>query len=246
MSQTIFQKASVVAIAASLLTGCATGVNNAQPVATYPNNTNTGGFNGIGGLDRNTTIGTGTGAALGGIIGAAVASKGKKNEGALIGAALGGVVGGMIGNQYGQRIDQQIGQLGSVLNGTGANVTKMADGSMKINLAGDVSFNSGSALIKDSFQSTLNNVARIINQTPNSRVVVVGHTDNSGYEESNVRLSLARATSVRDYLVSSGTASSRISTSGRGSSQAIADNSSEAGRAQNRRVEIFVFPDTQQ
>ncbi len=243
MNSFLLKKSSVALIAVAVLAGCVSNNGLNTPVGTAIGSTEP--FNGIGGMNRNTTIGAGTGAALGGVIGAAVSKNGKKNEGALIGAALGGVLGGVIGNNYGQRIDQQVSQIGSILNGTGANVTKMADGSLKINLAGDVSFNSGSAAIRSTFVPTLTNVAQVINQTPNSRVVIVGHTDNSGYADANQALSLARANSVRDFLVTSGTSSARMTSYGRGSTQPIADNATEAGRAQNRRVEVFVFPEAQ-
>ncbi|MFZ1892247.1 MAG: OmpA family protein [Formosimonas sp.] len=230
MKNYISQKASIAVVTASLLLGaCATGGTNGSTVG------NTG-------IDRNTAIGAGSGAVLGGILGAVVSSNGNKNEGALLGAALGGVLGGVVGNNYGDQIQQK---LNNLFKGSDSSATQMSDGSLKINLAGDVSFSSGSSVIKDSFVGTLNEVATIINQTPNRRVVVVGHTDSMGNADANQRLSLARANSVRNFLVNNGTSSSRISTDGRGSTQSVASNNTEEGRAQNRRVEIFLLPENQ-
>jgi outer membrane protein OmpA-like peptidoglycan-associated protein len=230
MTNYISQKASIAVVTASLLLGaCATGGTNGSTVG------NTG-------IDRNTAIGAGSGAVLGGILGAVVSSNGNKNEGALLGAALGGVLGGVVGNNYGDQIQQK---LNNLFKGSDSSATQMSDGSLKINLAGDVSFSSGSSVIKDSFVGTLNEVATIINQTPNRRVVVVGHTDSMGNADANQRLSLARANSVRNFLVNNGTSSSRISTDGRGSTQSVASNNTEEGRAQNRRVEIFLLPENQ-
>jgi outer membrane protein OmpA-like peptidoglycan-associated protein len=228
--KTVLNKWAATAMIGALLTGCA----STAPVGSTSTTS--------GGIDRNTAIGAGSGAALGGAIGAAVSSKGNKNEGALIGAAIGGVLGGVIGNQYGTQIKNQVGRLGDILRGTGSTATQMPDGSLKINLAGDLSFNSGSASIRESFVETLDKVAKVIAENPNSRVMVVGHTDSTGNADANQRLSVARANSVRDFLVTSGVSSSRITTYGRGSTQPVASNDTETGRAQNRRVEVFVFP----
>lgn len=218
----------------AMLSACATNGGNTSTTSSAANP-----------VARNTTIGAGSGAALGGIIGAAVSKDGKKNEGALIGVALGGLLGGVVGNQYGQKLEAQLDKLKGILNGTNSTATKQDDGSVKINLAGDMSFNSGSATIKESFVDTLDKVAKVLSETPNSRVVVVGHTDGVGNAEANQRLSLARANSVRDFLATSGVSATRITASGRGSSQQlVADEKTEADRAKNRRVEVFVFPES--
>lgn len=226
---------TATAVMGALLSACATAPMN--PIS----NTSTSNNNPIS-LDRNTTIGAASGAALGGIIGAASAKKGNKNEGALIGAAIGGLLGGVIGNQYGTQIQNQADRIGGILNGTGSTATTMPDGSLKINLASGSAFASSSAAIKESFITTLDKVAKVVAENPNSRVVVVGHTDSTGNADANQTLSLARANAVRDFFATSGVSASRISTSGRGASQPIASNDNEEGRAKNRRVEVFVFP----
>jgi outer membrane protein OmpA-like peptidoglycan-associated protein len=224
-------KRATALLAAIALVGCA---STAAPVSsTNSGTTNTGGF------DRNTTIGAGTGAVLGGILGAAVSDRGDKNEGALIGAAIGGVLGGVVGNRYDTQIEQPA---RDIFKGSNTNVTQMPDGSTRINIAGDMSFNSGSAELKNSGLDTLNKVAQVARENANSRVVIVGHTDNTGNSDANQRLSLARANAVKDYLMTSGVAGSRMTSSGRGASQPTASNETESGRTQNRRVEVFLFP----
>lgn len=236
--KTTLNKLAMTAMMGSLLAGCVTAPSgyNSTPVYNQPAQQPVT-------IDRNTAIGAGTGAVLGGVIGAATASRGDKNEGALLGAAIGGLLGGVIGNQYGTQIKNQATRLGDILRGTGSTATTMPDGSLKINLAGDVSFNSGSAAIKESFIDTLDKVAKVLSESPNSRVMIVGHTDNTGNADANQRLSLARANSVRDFFATSGVSNSRMSTAGRGAAQPIASNNTDSGRAQNRRVEVFVFPE---
>ncbi|MGL4766737.1 MAG: OmpA family protein [Formosimonas sp.] len=228
---TILRQCATSAVVISMLTACVSAqptYSTPAPVYTPPVSSNTN--------NNNTVIGAGSGAALGGLIGAAVSKNGKKNEGALIGAAIGGLLGGVIGNQYGTQIKD-------ILHGTGSSVATMPDGSVKINLSGDASFNVGSAVIKNEFMGTLDKVAKELAAQPNSRIMIVGFTDDVGNPDANQRLSLARANSVRDFFATSGVSFSRMSTSGRGEAQPVASNATEAGRAQNRRVEVFVFPE---
>lgn len=223
---TLMKTTSAVLIAV-MMTACATTDGSTS------NNTNV----------RTTAIGVGTGATLGGLIGAVASKQGNKNEGALLGAVLGGILGGAVGDQYGKRAADQLEKLSGDFSGTDSSIVKQDDGSLKINLAGDASFNSGSAVIKESFADTLDQVAKVLTEVPKSRVVIVGHTDSSGNATANQRLSLARANSVRDFLVTGGVSSSRISTVGRGPTQPLVDELTDVDRAKNRRVEIFVYPE---
>ena len=86
----------------------------------------------------------------------------------------------------------------------------------------------------------LDQFAQGLGQQPSMEVRIVGHTDNTGSDAVNNPLSVNRAQSARDYLVSRGVSSSRISIDGRGSREPIADNATEAGRARNRRIDIFL------
>ena len=107
-----------------------------------------------------------------------------------------------------------------------------------------VTFASNSAMIQPQFQAALNDVARVLREdgTANQLAIVVhGHTDNTGSDAINNPLSQNRANSVKNYLSSQGIASSRITARGYGSTSPVADNSTAAGREQNRRVEITVY-----
>jgi outer membrane protein OmpA-like peptidoglycan-associated protein len=81
---------------------------------------------------------------------------------------------------------------------------------------------------------------RCLNANPTTSVRIIGHTDSTGSDAVNDPLSVNRASSARNYLADRGVAASRIVIDGRGSREPLADNGSEAGRAKNRRVEIFV------
>ena len=83
-------------------------------------------------------------------------------------------------------------------------------------------------------------LAQGLGQEPNTEVFIVGHTDSTGTDAINNPLSVARANSVRDYLATRGVDTRRVRTEGRGSREPVASNQSDAGRAHNRRVEIFL------
>ena len=109
-----------------------------------------------------------------------------------------------------------------------------------MSLAGDALFDTGRADLKPKAAAQLDEV---VNKLKNMRlevIVVVGHTDNTGAAALNQRLSLARADSVKKYLVSKGVEPNRVYTEGKGAAQPIADNKTAAGRLANRRVELEV------
>jgi outer membrane protein OmpA-like peptidoglycan-associated protein len=108
-----------------------------------------------------------------------------------------------------------------------------------------VIFASGQAELLPSARNRLTEVASALsNGDQDSKIVVEGHTDSTGSEQTNKELSLERAEAVRDELVSNGVNADRISIQGFGESRPIADNSSQSGRANNRRVEIVIQPVT--
>jgi outer membrane protein OmpA-like peptidoglycan-associated protein len=107
-----------------------------------------------------------------------------------------------------------------------------------VNVPSDFSFDVGRADIKPNMRPVLDEFAR--NLDPNMLVTVVGHTDSTGRDAINNPLSVNRATVVRDYIAARGVAPVRIATDGRGSREPVAQNETPAGRAQNRRVEIFL------
>jgi outer membrane protein OmpA-like peptidoglycan-associated protein len=175
-----------------------------------------------------TGVGAGTGAALGAIFGG--------GKGAAIGAGVGAAVGGVTGYNW-QNIKNK---LSGATKGTGTQITEQPDGSLKLNIPSSVTFDTNSYAIKPSFAPVLTQVAQTLNQNPEVVAQVVGHTDSTGQPTYNQTLSVNRAQSVTNALAQDGVAAQRLSASGMGANQPIADNNTEAGRAQNRRVEIYL------
>ncbi|OTG92640.1 OmpA family protein [Acinetobacter sp. ANC 3832] len=180
-------------------------------------------------------IGTGLGALLGAGIAYSNADKDKMGQAAAIGAVLGGGA-GLLLDQKEKRLKQE-------LAGTGVDVNRNPDGSINMVMP-SVTFASNSATIQPKFQAALNDVARVLAEGGTAgklALVIHGHTDNTGSDAINNPLSQNRASSVLNYLASQGISASRMSARGYGSSSPIADNSTAAGREQNRRVEITVY-----
>ena len=181
---------------------------------------------------NNAAVGTGTGAALGAGIGA-LAGGGK---GAAIGAGVGALVGGVTGYNW-QNIRNR---LSGASKGTGTQVTEQPDGSLKLNVPSSVTFATNQYAITPAFTPLLNDLATTLNQNPQLTGSVIGYTDSTGSAQLNQTLSQNRAQSVVNALVQRGVAGGRLSAQGMGASNPIADNATEAGRAQNRRVEIYL------
>jgi outer membrane protein OmpA-like peptidoglycan-associated protein len=179
----------------------------------------------------------GVGAVTGALIGAATSSKKDRGKGALIGAAVGGAAAG----GYGYYVDTQEAKLRQTLQGTGVQVQRNGD-DLKLIMPGNITFASNSADISSSFYSTLNSLVLTFKEFDKNGIDIVGHTDSTGSLELNQNLSNRRAQSVAAYLSGNGVQPSRISAYGAGPNQPIASNANEAGRAQNRRVEINLRP----
>lgn len=179
----------------------------------------------------------GIGAATGAVIGAATSSKKDRAKGALIGAAVGGAAGG----GYGYYVDTQEAKLRQTLQGTGVQVQRNGD-DLKLIMPGNITFASNSAYISSSFYPTLNSLVLVFKEFNKNGVNIVGHTDSTGSQALNQSLSQRRAQSVANYLTANGVPGQRISAYGAGPSQPIASNATDAGRAQNRRVEINLRP----
>ena len=177
--------------------------------------------------------GVGGGAAIGAIAGQVI---GKDKKSTAIGAAL-GALGGYV---WSRQMEDKKRQMEAATAGTGTEVTQTADNQLKLSIPNDISFASGKSDIQARLKPILDQFAQGVNQQGSMEVKIVGHTDSTGSDAINNPLSIRRAQSARDYLVSRGVASSRISTEGRGSREPIADNATEAGRARNRRIDIYL------
>lgn len=177
---------------------------------------------------RNTGIGAGVGAVAGGLIG--------DGKGAAIGAAV-GAAGGYAWSRY---MENKRVQMQQATAGTGVQVTQTPDNQLKLHIPNDISFQTGRADLEPRLRPILDQFAQGLGQQPGTEVFIVGHADSTGSDAINNPLSQQRANSVRDYLVSRGADSRIIRTEGRGSREPVASNATDAGRAQNRRVEIFL------
>jgi outer membrane protein OmpA-like peptidoglycan-associated protein len=183
---------------------------------------------------KGTAVGAGVGAGVGAVIGSATG--GKAGPGALIGGALGAVA----GNLWSKRMEDRRSAMEQATRGTNVEVSRTADNQLKLQIPNDISFDTGSASIKPQLRAVLDPFASSLQGDPTAQLTIVGHTDNTGSEAVNNPLSVERAHSVRDYLTTRGVASGRVETMGRGEREPIAENNTEAGRAKNRRVEIFL------
>ncbi|HSD38961.1 MAG TPA: OmpA family protein [Rhodocyclaceae bacterium] len=184
---------------------------------------------------KGTGIGAGVGAVSGAIIGGATGSE-KVGRDAAIGAAV-GALGGYV---WSSRMEAQKKSMEQATAGTGVSVSQTADNQLKLDIPSDVSFDVGRADIRSNFRPVLDKFADTLKSNPATQVRVIGHTDSTGSDATNNPLSVNRADSVRRYLGDHGVATSRVAIDGRGEREPIADNSTEAGRSKNRRVEILV------
>jgi outer membrane protein OmpA-like peptidoglycan-associated protein len=176
-------------------------------------------------------------AAIGGGIGAlAGAAIGDSKGAAVVGAGVGALGGYIWSNQMAQKKAA----MEKATAGTGVDVTQTPDNQLKLNIPSDISFDTGRSNIKTNLQPILDQFAQGLGSQVNTEVRIIGHTDSTGSDAVNNPLSVNRAASARDYLVSRGVDGRRIQIDGRGSHEPIADNNTDAGRAKNRRIEIFL------
>ncbi|KAF1857598.1 hypothetical protein Lal_00014608 [Lupinus albus] len=183
---------------------------------------------------KGAAIGTASGAVIGGILGNNIG----KGKNAALGAVLGGIVGGVAGGVIGNKMDKQAKDIKEAL--PGAQVERVGEG-IKITLSENmVNFAFNSAELTSSAKTNLDKLATVLINNPDTNINIYGHTDNKGTAQVNQKISENRANSVKNYLISKGIASSRMITMGRGFSEPIASNDTDAGRAQNRRVEFAI------
>jgi len=182
-----------------------------------------------------TQTGAVVGAASGAVIGGAIGSQsGNTVVGAILGAAVGGTAGAVIGNY----MDKQAAEMERDLEG--ARVERIGEG-IKITFDSGLLFDVNSYQLQPEAKENLSNLSTILRKYDDTDVLIEGHTDSDGSNEYNYSLSERRAKSVKSYLIIQDVNGSRMTTIGYGESQPVADNSSEAGKQANRRVEVGVI-----
>ena len=181
--------------------------------------------------EKGAAAGGGAGAAIGAIIGR---QTGNTARGAIIGAVVGGAAGAVIG----RRMDQQAQELEQNL--PAAEVERVGEG-IAVTFESGVLFPYNSADVLPAGRENLRQLATSLRNYPGTTVLIVGHTDSVGSDEYNMGLSYRRAEAARSFLAAQGIEPGRVRVEGRGESEPVADNSTDAGRARNRRVEIAIF-----
>jgi outer membrane protein OmpA-like peptidoglycan-associated protein len=184
------------------------------------------------------------GAAIGAVGGAAVGALVTKKhlKGALIGAVGGGLAGGAVGAYMDSQKKDLDKSLKQERESGAIKVQKLDNNAVRIVMTGQTAFETDSAVIKPGFQSTMDKLADVVIRYGKTALTITGHTDSRGSAQHNLDLSQRRAQSVYDYFVTKDVNSARLVAMGKGQTEPIASNDSEAGRRQNRRVEILVEP----
>ncbi len=183
---------------------------------------------------RGVAIGAASGAVLGGVLGNNIGKGGNTALGAIIGGVVGGAAGGIIGN----RMDKQAQKIETAL--PGAQVERVGEG-IKLTLGeNSVNFDFNKSSLTATAKNNLDKLIPVFNEYPDTNIQIFGHTDSSGSDEYNQKLSEQRAAAVQAYLSSKGLKSSRFTVLGKGESEPIETNDTAAGRAKNRRVEFAI------
>ncbi|MFV0358179.1 OmpA family protein [Tropicimonas sp.] len=191
-------------------------------------------------LDPNTNH-TRNGALVGGAFGAlaGLATSGGEAKDAIIGGVAGAAAGGIIGNM----MDRQAAELRQSIANENVIINQVG-GNLVVTMPQDILFAVDSTSISEPARQDLGTLAASLNKYPDTRVEVIGHTDNTGAASYNEHLSVRRAQTVANVLVANGVAPARVSATGRGEAAPVATNLTEEGKAQNRRVDIIIRPTT--
>ncbi len=241
MKKKVFMKGTVVALAAMMmLSGCSSIKNTWDGMNQTGQGATAGGTLGA-------AVGTGVGALIGGGKGTWI--------GALVGGALGAGTGALVGNHMDKQkkaLEQQLAQMQAREDQNSKDIDDIKVqmvkdrndlDAIKLVLGDAVLFQIGKSNLSQAADATLSRVAYNLKQFPDTDVTVVGHTDNTGSEQLNRDLSEKRAQSVVNYLESQGIPASRLKAVGMGENDPVASNSTVEGRAQNRRVEMYITAD---
>ncbi|GAB2701222.1 OmpA family protein [Mucilaginibacter koreensis] len=183
------------------------------------------------------------GAAIGGVGGGTLGAViGKAAGNTALGAIIGGAVGGTAGAFIGRKMDRQAAEIKQSV--PGATVEREGEG-IVVKFDSGILFDVDKTDLKPDAKSNLQNLATSLNNNPQTNILIVGHTDNTGTTAHNQDLSVRRAAAVKAYLTGYGVSGSRLTTKGEGETEPIADNNTEAGRSQNRRVELAIIANDQ-
>ena len=211
--QTRFRQMVLVATAGALSLGSATGCAS------------------LGQRERGAIIGAAGGAVVGGAVGT-------KNGGVARGAIIGAVVGGAAGAIIGHQMDQQAKELEQ--NIPGAIVERVGEG-IAVTFPSGILYDFDSSVLKADARENLSNLAASLDKYPGTNLLIAGHTDSVGTSSYNQRLSEQRAAAAARFLTAQGVAASRINPVGMGEGEPKVANDTDAGRAQNRRVEVAIY-----
>ena len=181
-----------------------------------------------------TAQGTAVGAAAGALVGVLIAKGSDNAKGILIGATIGGIAGAIIGSymdKHAKKLKQDLGQ--------SAEVERVGE-SILVTFDSGIMFDVDSYGLKASTRANLDKMAETMKEYDKTEIIVMGHTDATGSDEHNQKLSENRAASVSRFLQQNGITANRVTTKGFGEQKPVASNNSVSGREQNRRVEIAI------
>lgn len=199
------------------------------------------GCNSMTNTGKGALIGGGGGGALGAGIGALIGG----GKGAAIGSGIGAAVGAGAGALIGNRMDKQAAKLKEQLANADVETVKDANDltAIKVTFPGGILFPTNGTTLSATAQTELAQFAASLKENPNTNVQIYGFTDNTGTMAVNQRVSTGRADSVLSFLAQCGIAPTRLTAQGVPMADYVATNDTPAGRAQNRRVEIYVSAD---
>lgn len=213
-------KAVVVAATVMSLSACATTDGSSNP-------------------NKNAMIGAGVGAVLGGVLGNQVSHA---SGAPIVGAVVGAMAGGAVGNYMDKKKKEMEQQLATEAANNELFITTMSDGSLRVGLASDVSFDLGSATLRPDAMDTYTKIANILKADNGTVIHVVGHTDTTGSDSFNNSLSMERSLAVGRVLAQNGFPGARIKNEGRGERELVVRTADNVREARNRRVDIVIKP----
>lgn len=193
------------------------------------------GCNSLTKTQKGAAIGAGAGGTIGAIIGKAAGNT-------ALGAIIGGAVGGTAGAFIGRNMDRQAAEIKQTV--PGATVIREGEGIL-VKFDSGILFDTDQSSLKAAARTNLQNLSASLVNNPQTNILIVGHTDNTGSDAHNMDLSIRRAEAVKSFIAAGNVANSRLSTSGKGETEPISDNTTVDGRSQNRRVEIVIVANEQ-